>query len=49
MRLDDQDRRALSALDDDFTISDDGEVATVTGEMEIEIVRLAQIKASRRN
>ena len=29
MRLDDQDKRALRALDDDFTISADGETATV--------------------
>ena len=40
MRFDDQDKAALRALDD-FTISADGETATVAGEMEIEIVRLA--------
>ena len=41
MRFDEQDKRALRALDSDFTISTDGETATVAGEMEIEIVRLA--------
>ena len=41
MRFDEQDKRALRALDSDFTISADGETATVAGEMEIEIVRLA--------
>ena len=35
-----QDKAALRALDD-FTISADGETATVAGEMEIEIVRVA--------
>ena len=40
MRFDDQDKAALRALDV-FTISADGETATVAGEMEIEIVRLA--------
>jgi hypothetical protein len=40
MRLDDQDRAALRALDD-FTISADGETAMVAGEMEIEVVRPA--------
>ena len=40
MRFNEQDRAALRALDD-FTISADGETATVAGEMEIEIVRLA--------
>ena len=34
MRFDDQDKPALRALDD-FTISADGETATVAGEMEI--------------
>ena len=41
MRLDDQDRAALRALDDAFTISTDGETATVTGEMEVVMVRPA--------
>ena len=41
MRFDEQDKRALRALDSDFTISTDGETATVAGEMEIEIVRVA--------
>ena len=40
MRFNEQDRAALRALDD-FTISADGETATVAGEMEIEIVRVA--------
>jgi hypothetical protein len=37
--LDEQDQRALSALDADFTISADGETATVAGEMELKIIR----------
>ena len=41
MRLDDQDKRALRALDSDFVISADGETATVTGEMEVTIIRPA--------
>ena len=40
MRFDGRDKAALRALDD-FTISADGETATVTGEMELEIVRPA--------
>ena len=40
MQLDDQDKAALRALDE-FTISADGETATITGEMEVEIVRPA--------
>ena len=39
IRFDDQDKRALRALDNDFTISTDGETATVGGEMEVVIVR----------
>jgi hypothetical protein len=41
IRFDDQDKRALAALDADFAISADGEVAAVSGQMEVEIVRLA--------
>ena len=41
MRFDEQDKRALRALDSDFTISADGETATVTGEMEVKIIRPA--------
>jgi hypothetical protein len=41
MKFDAQDQAALRALDNDFTISADGETATVTGEMEIEIIRPA--------
>ena len=40
MRFDDQDRAALRALDD-FAISRDGEIATVAGEMKVELVRPA--------
>jgi hypothetical protein len=40
MRFDDQDRAALRALDD-FTISAHGEIATVAGEMKVEVVRPA--------
>lgn len=39
-QLDAQDRRALRALDDGFTI-DSNVVASVEGEMQIEIVRAA--------
>jgi hypothetical protein len=38
MRFDDQDKRAFAALDADFAISD--EVATISGQMEVEVVRL---------
>ena len=37
MKLNDEDKQTLAKLDDDFAISADGEVATSTGEMEIEI------------
>jgi len=40
MRFDNQDRPALRALDH-FTISADGEIATVAGEMKVEVVRPA--------
>jgi len=40
MQLDNQDRAALRALDD-FTISADGEIATVAGKMKVEVVRPA--------
>ena len=40
MRFDDQDRAALRALDD-FAISRDGEIATVAGDMKVELVRPA--------
>ena len=39
LQFDAQDQAALQALDSDITISADGEVATVTGEMEVEVVR----------
>ena len=41
MPLDEMDKRALRALDSDFTFSSDNETATVSGEMEVEIVRPA--------
>ena len=41
MRLDDQDKAALHKLDDDFAFSADGETASITGEMEVEIIRPA--------
>ena len=47
MRFDDQDKRALRALDDTFTISTDGETATVAGEMEVVIVRPAEDGGAR--
>jgi hypothetical protein len=40
MKFDDQDKCALRKLDNNFTISADGETATVTGEMEVEVTRL---------
>jgi hypothetical protein len=39
MPFDEQDKRALRALDSDFTFSSDNETATSSGEMEVEIVR----------
>jgi hypothetical protein len=47
MPFDDQDKRALHALDSDFTFSTDGETATITGEMEIEVVRPADDAGNR--
>jgi hypothetical protein len=41
MRLDDQDKRALHALDDTFTVNNNGEVASITGEMDVTIIRPA--------
>ena len=41
MQFDDQDRAALRKLDDGFAISADGETASITGEMEVEIIRPA--------
>jgi hypothetical protein len=40
MQLNDQDKRALRALDDDFKISDN-ETATITGEMQVVVTRPA--------
>jgi hypothetical protein len=47
MRLDDQDKRALHALDDGFVISADGERAVISGEMEVEIIRPAEDGGAR--
>ena len=47
LRFDAQDRAALRALDNDFTISADGETATVTGEMEVVMVRPADDGGAR--
>jgi hypothetical protein len=47
IQFDTQDKRALHALDHDFTLSTDGETATVTGEMEVEIVRPADDGGAR--
>jgi hypothetical protein len=41
MQFDDRDKRALHALDNDFSISADGETASIAGEMEIKIARHA--------
>jgi hypothetical protein len=47
IRFDAQDRAALAALDSDFTISADGETATVAGEMEVVMVRPADDGGAR--
>jgi hypothetical protein len=36
-----QDRRAVAALDDDFTVNDNNDVAVIAGEMRVEIMRIA--------
>jgi hypothetical protein len=41
MQLDNQDKAALRALDADFAVDADGEIAKVTGKMEVEIIRPA--------
>ena len=47
LRLDEQDKRALRALNNDFEFNIDGETATVTGKMEVEIVRPADDGGAR--
>jgi hypothetical protein len=47
MQLDDQDKRALRALDIDFSFSGDGEIASVVGEMEVTVVRPADDDGAR--
>jgi hypothetical protein len=47
MRFDDQDKAALRKLDDDFTFSNDGETASITGEMTVVIVRPADDGGAR--
>jgi hypothetical protein len=47
MKFDDQDKAALRKLDNDFTITPDGEGATIAGEMEICVVRLADDDGNR--
>jgi hypothetical protein len=47
MQFDAQDKAALRALDDTFTISADGETASITGEMEVTIVRPADDGGAR--
>ena len=47
LQFDAQDQAALRALDSDFTIDAAGEVATVTGEMEVEFIRLADDGGNR--
>jgi hypothetical protein len=46
MQLDDRDKAALRALDD-FVISVDGEIASIKGEMKVEVVRLADDDGAR--
>jgi hypothetical protein len=41
VRLDLQDRAALRALDSDFAIDAGGEIATIAGDIKIEIIRVA--------
>jgi hypothetical protein len=47
LQLDAQDKQALHALDDTFTIGADGDTATVVGEMEVKIVRPADDDGAR--
>ena len=47
LQFDVQDQAALRALDDTFTLDAAGEVATVTGEMEVEVIRLADDDGAR--
>jgi hypothetical protein len=41
IQFDAPDKRAFAALDDDFTITPDGETATIDGDMKVEITRRA--------
>ena len=41
LQFDTQDRAALQALDHDFEVSNDGETASITGEMTVEVIRAA--------
>ena len=47
IQFDDRDKRALRKLDTDFVISDDGETATVAGEMEVTVVRPVDADGAR--
>jgi hypothetical protein len=40
VRLDSSDKAALRALDSDFAIDAGGEIATIAGDMKVEIVRV---------
>ena len=41
IRFDEQDKLALATLDPDFVIDDSGEIGTISGAMEIVVVRAA--------
>ena len=41
LQFDDRDKRAFAALDDNFTVSGNGEVVVISGAMVVEVTRLA--------
>jgi hypothetical protein len=47
MRLNEQDKAALRALDADFTVSADGELGSIRGEMEVVVVRPVEDDGAR--
>jgi hypothetical protein len=47
MKFDDRDKAALHALDDTFTVNNNGEVASIAGEMEVTIIRPADDGGAR--
>lgn len=47
LQFDARDQAVLRALDDTFVISNDGEVATVEGEMHVEVVRPVDVDGTQ--